>query len=77
MVLNYKDLREELDDLLIQIEIPKFYWHQSNELKDHLFYNYYLPNRHLVVPIKKTVVRALEILYTIFPEENQYETNDR
>jgi hypothetical protein len=59
MPINYKDLREQLDDILYDLDVPKEYFHRLADL-----------NRHLADHVDNKdpkVQKAFEIIHKISP----------
>lgn len=63
MPLNYKDLREELDEILLELEVPRELYHRLADLVVHLQISF------PVIEPKST--RALEIIDLIMPSPIQ------
>ena len=59
---NFKEKREELDDLLINLNVPKIYWHQLQVL------NCYLSG----LGISEERNNALKLLHEISPAKLTY-----
>lgn len=41
MPINYKDLKEELDDLLIKMGIPRILYYQSTKLRNYILIHHF------------------------------------
>jgi hypothetical protein len=60
MATNYKDLREELNELLQAMNVPRNYWYQSSKL-----WQYIATHFHLFKP--NYAERAVEIISILYP----------
>lgn len=61
---NYKQLREELNDFLIELDIPKIYWYQLDKL--NIYLNHYEYNS-MSIKDKEAIKRATELVHEISP----------
>lgn len=63
-ILNFRELNEELQEILIELYIPRIWWHQSNKLINKL-----KELQYMLVDEKdlQRINKALEILEEIYP----------